>query len=86
MGFVTILIYELGWVSDEVGRQPWIIYNTMKVSAAANYSTGLLIPGFFIVGFYLVLIPVTFYFFNRIFNASGLEKGKKTPEEGGVDY
>ena len=44
-GAFSLIVYELGWVTDEVGRQPWIIYQVMKVSKAANYSTGLLIPG-----------------------------------------
>lgn len=86
LGLFSLVIYELGWVSDEVGRQPWIIYNTMKVSAAANYSTGLLLPGFFIVAFYLVLIPLTFYFFARIFNTSRGESISKVADKGGVDY
>lgn len=29
---------ELGWVSAEMGRQPWIIYGLMKTSAAASVS------------------------------------------------
>ncbi len=35
----TLQIMELGWVTDELGRQPWIVYNVMTVSEAANYSS-----------------------------------------------
>jgi cytochrome bd ubiquinol oxidase subunit I len=65
-GFVSLLAYELGWVTAEVGRQPWIIYNVMLVTQAANYSSSFLIPGILIIVFYLILVPTTFYFFARV--------------------
>ena len=67
-GLSALVVYEIGWVTDEVGRQPWIVYNVMTVSKAANYSSGQLAPGYFIIAFYLVLIPATFYFYDRIFH------------------
>ncbi len=85
-GFFALLVYEIGWVTDEVGRQPWIVYNVMKVYQAANYSTGLLVPGYFIIAFYLVLIPATFYFFARVFNSNPAREDMKPAAEGGVNY
>ena len=32
---------EAGWVVSEVGRQPWIVYNLMKVEDAATGNTGV---------------------------------------------
>ncbi len=32
---------EAGWVVSEVGRQPWIVYNQMKVEDAATANTGV---------------------------------------------
>lgn len=32
---------EAGWILDEVGRQPWIMYHHMKTSAAATTSHGV---------------------------------------------
>ena len=32
---------EAGWVVTEVGRQPWIVYNLMKVEDAATGNTGV---------------------------------------------
>ena len=43
MGLLAFLIYEIGWVIDEVGRQPWIVYNVMTVSQAANYTSSLFV-------------------------------------------
>ena len=85
-GFFALLVYEIGWVTDEVGRQPWIVYNVMKVYQAANYSTGQLVPGYFIIAFYLVLIPATFYFFARVFNSNPVKEDMKPAAEGGVNY
>ncbi len=86
MGFLAFLVYEDGWVTDEVGRQPWIIYNEMTVSQAANYSTSLLIPGYLIIAFYIIIIPVTFYFFARIFNSTGNAGQPVSPNPRGVQH
>lgn len=87
IGFLTLIVYELGWVTDEVGRQPWIVYNVMQTDSAANYTSSLLIPGLFIVVFYLVLIPTTFYFFARVFNTNTVEQDISRGEpSGGVNY
>ncbi len=91
LSFVALIIYELGWVTDEVGRQPWIVYNVMTVQQAANYSSSMLIPGILIVAFYIILLPLTFYFFSRVFNSGSIsEEGEQGQEEatvsGGVNY
>lgn len=67
---VTILamvVYELGWATDEIGRQPWIVYNVLTVAQAANTSAGLLIPGLAIILFYIIIVPTTFYLYARVF-------------------
>ena len=70
---LAMLVYQLGWATDEVGRQPWIVYNVMTVAQAANTSDALLIPGIIIVLFYLAVIPATFYFYSRVFQGSNKE-------------
>jgi cytochrome d ubiquinol oxidase subunit I len=40
-GIAAILALEAGWVVSEVGRQPWIVYNLMKVEDAATANTGV---------------------------------------------
>lgn len=85
--FFSFIVYELGWMTDEVGRQPWIVYNVMLTNSATNLTPSLLLPGLFIVAFYLVIIPVTFYFFFRVFNTHTVEQDLKTPSHsGGVNY
>ena len=76
VGVLAVLIYELGWATDEIGRQPWIVYNVMTVGEAANVSSSLLVPGVLIMLFYLAVVPAGFYFFARVF---------REPEGGGVN-
>jgi len=70
---LAMLVYQLGWATDEVGRQPWIVYNVMTVAQAANTSDALLVPGIIIVLFYLAVIPATFHFYSRVFQGSNKE-------------
>lgn len=87
MGGLALMVYELGWMTDEVGRQPWIVYNVLRTNAAANYTTSLLVPGLFIVAFYILLLPLTFYFFARVFNSRTVEQDVLGKEPtGGVNY
>jgi cytochrome d ubiquinol oxidase subunit I len=70
-----MLVYQLGWATDEVGRQPWIVYKIMTVAQAANTSSALLVPGIIIIAFYIIVVPATFYFYARIFQGSGIKEG-----------
>ncbi len=69
LGPASLVFYELGWVTDEVGRFPSIVYNVMTVDQAANPASSILLPGILIVAFYVVLLPAAFYFFARVFNS-----------------
>jgi cytochrome d ubiquinol oxidase subunit I len=40
-GVLAVITMEAGWVVTEVGRQPWIVYNLMKVEDAATANTGV---------------------------------------------
>ena len=41
LGVLAVITMEAGWVVSEVGRQPWIVYNLMKVEDAATGNTGV---------------------------------------------
>ncbi len=84
--FVTAIVMELGWATDEIGRQPWIVYHVMTVDYAANYSASLLVPGLAIVAFYLLLIPTAFYFMVRVFNNQPVEVDLRGPASKDVNY
>ena len=40
-GVLAVVAMEAGWIVSEVGRQPWIVYNKMKVADAATTNTGV---------------------------------------------
>jgi cytochrome d ubiquinol oxidase subunit I len=45
-GVLSVITLEAGWVVTEVGRQPWIVRNYMKVEQAATANTGVWITFF----------------------------------------
>jgi cytochrome d ubiquinol oxidase subunit I len=50
---------ELGWITTEVGRQPWIVYKVMKVAAAVNPEHGIQYGFWSVILIYAVLTVVT---------------------------
>ena len=40
-GVLSVVTLEAGWTVSEVGRQPWIVYEKMKVVDAATANTGI---------------------------------------------
>ena len=58
-GVLAVICMEAGWVVTEVGRQPWIVYNLMRVEDAATANTGVWITFFAVVGIYAVVGTTT---------------------------
>ena len=84
-GVLAEIVYDSGWVTDEVGRQPWIIYdNVMTVSQAANTSTSVIPLGIGIIIFYLIIVPFTFYFAARVLRNEAVDK--ELEKEKGVQW
>jgi cytochrome d ubiquinol oxidase subunit I len=54
-GVLAVITMEAGWVVTEVGRQPWIVYNYMKVEDAATGNTGVWITFVVVVALYAAL-------------------------------
>ncbi len=54
-GVLAVITMEAGWVVTEVGRQPWIVRNTMKVEDAATGNTGVWITFLAVVAIYAVV-------------------------------
>jgi cytochrome d ubiquinol oxidase subunit I len=46
---------EAGWTLSEVGRQPWIVYNLMKVEDGATANTGVWIMSVLVAVLYIGL-------------------------------
>lgn len=54
-GVLSVITLEAGWVVTEVGRQPWIVREYMKVEHAATANTGVWVTFFVVLGVYLGL-------------------------------
>jgi cytochrome d ubiquinol oxidase subunit I len=84
-GVLAEIVYDSGWVTDEVGRQPWIIYdNVMTVTQAANTSPSVIPLGIGIIIFYLIIVPFTFYFAARVIRNEAVDK--ELEKEKGVQW
>ena len=54
-GCSRVVAMEAGWTVSEVGRQPWIVYEKMKVEDAATANTGIWVTFIGVVILYLGL-------------------------------
>ena len=54
-GVLSVITLEAGWTVSEVGRQPWIVYEKMKVEDAATANTGIWITFIGVVVLYIGL-------------------------------
>jgi cytochrome d ubiquinol oxidase subunit I len=56
---LAVVTLEAGWVVTEVGRQPWVVYNLMRVENAATANHGVWISFILVVLLYLALAVTT---------------------------
>ena len=68
---------ETGWMTTELGRQPWIVQGVLKVSDAVTDASGLIWSLSAIVVVYLILGAVTVTVLKRM--AGRLEAGEEAP-------
>jgi cytochrome d ubiquinol oxidase subunit I len=54
-GVLAVVTMEAGWVVTEVGRQPWIVYDLMKVEDAATANAGVWVTFVAVVLLYVAL-------------------------------
>jgi cytochrome d ubiquinol oxidase subunit I len=58
-GVLAVVALEAGWTVSEVGRQPWIVWELMKVDQAATANTGIWVTFIGVVVLYLGLAVTT---------------------------
>ena len=63
---LAVALYELGWAMAEIGRQPWIIYNVMTVSQAANTSPSVIPIAIAYIALYTVIVPLTVFIIAKV--------------------
>ena len=58
-GPAAVVALEAGWIVTEVGRQPWIVYEVMRVEEAVNTADGLRYGYFALIVVYTALTVAT---------------------------
>jgi cytochrome d ubiquinol oxidase subunit I len=65
-GIAAVVAMEAGWVTTEVGRQPWIVYGLMRTADAVSPAPGLYLGFYAVVVIYLLLTALTVYVLRRL--------------------
>jgi cytochrome bd ubiquinol oxidase subunit I len=65
-GVASVIALETGWVTTEVGRQPWIVWQHQRTADAVNPAPGLWAGLVAVLAVYLVLTVTTVYVLNRL--------------------
>jgi cytochrome d ubiquinol oxidase subunit I len=63
LSFVALIA---GWITTEVGRQPWIVYEVMRTEQAVTSADGLEIGYAVLVAVYLTLGAAVFWLLRRL--------------------
>jgi cytochrome bd ubiquinol oxidase subunit I len=81
-GVAAVGALEAGWVTTEVGRQPWIVWNVLRTADAVNPAPGLGVGLLAVLVVYTLLTLATVYVLRR------LAQGTKTlaPQEFDVHH
>ncbi len=78
-GPAAAVALEAGWIVTEVGRQPWIVYEVMRVDEAVSAAPGLRFGLYALVVIYAVMTAGTIIVLRRL-AASPLEGDDLTPQ------
>ena len=65
-GPAATIAMECGWITTEVGRQPWIVYNVMRTADAVNSAPGLAFGLVALVVIYAVLTVASVVVLRRL--------------------
>jgi cytochrome d ubiquinol oxidase subunit I len=65
-GVAAIVALESGWITTEVGRQPWIVYGILRTEDAVSPAPGLFLGFYAVVAIYLVLTALTVIVLRRL--------------------
>jgi cytochrome bd ubiquinol oxidase subunit I len=70
-GVGAIVAMEAGWVTTEVGRQPWIVYDILRTADAVSPAPGLYLGFYAVVIIYVLLTALTVFVLRRLARSPG---------------
>lgn len=65
-GVAAAVALEAGWVTTEVGRQPWIVYGVLRTEDAVNPAPGLRVGLYGLIAVYALLTVASIYVLRRL--------------------
>lgn len=65
-GPASVVALEAGWVVTEVGRQPWIVWEVMRVDEAVTDAPGIRWGFFLLIGVYVAIALAVAYVLRRL--------------------
>jgi len=65
-GPLSVVALICGWVTTEVGRQPWVVYGYMRTKEAVTDAGGLPVAALFLVVTYVVLLVAVVWLLRRL--------------------
>jgi cytochrome d ubiquinol oxidase subunit I len=68
-GPLSVVALIAGWVTTEVGRQPWVVYGVMRTSQAVTGAGGLPVGYGALVAVYLGVLAGVFWVLRRLARA-----------------
>jgi cytochrome d ubiquinol oxidase subunit I len=65
-GPLAVVALIAGWITTEVGRQPWIVYETMRTEQAVTDASGLLVAYVVLLAVYIALGAAVVWLLRRL--------------------
>ncbi len=65
-GPASVVALIAGWVTTEVGRQPWVVYRVMRTDAAVTGASGIPVSYAMLALAYLVLVAAVAWTLRRL--------------------
>jgi cytochrome bd ubiquinol oxidase subunit I len=65
-GPLAVVALICGWITTEVGRQPWIVYRLMRTSEAVTNAEGVPVAYAFLAAVYLALFTIVIWLLRRL--------------------
>jgi cytochrome d ubiquinol oxidase subunit I len=65
-GIASVIALETGWITTEVGRQPWVVWHQQRTAEAVNPGPGLWAGLVAVLVVYTLMTVATVYVLNRL--------------------
>jgi cytochrome d ubiquinol oxidase subunit I len=81
VGPLSLVALIAGWITTEVGRQPWIVYGVMRTEQAVTAADGLEVGYAVLVAVYVSLAVAVFWLLRRLASTHPATEVKASREE-----